>query len=46
MLKKFQDLDNPNYSNINMFKKIETGLNIHDMQEPRLARSTEASVTV
>jgi nucleoside-diphosphate-sugar epimerase len=45
-LKKFQDLDNPNYSNINMFKKIETGLNIHDMQEPRLARSTEASVTV
>ena len=31
-LKKFQDLDNPNYSNIQTFKKIENGLTIHDMQ--------------
>jgi len=33
--KKFQDLDNPMYSNIQTFKKIENGLSIHDMQDPR-----------
>jgi nucleoside-diphosphate-sugar epimerase len=30
--KKFQDLDNPAYSNIQTFKKMENGLQIHDMQ--------------
>ena len=30
--KKFEDFDNPLYSNIQTFKKIENGLHIHDMQ--------------
>jgi len=30
--KKFQDLDNPSYSNIMTFKKIESAIDIHDMQ--------------
>jgi DNA relaxase NicK len=30
-LKKFEDLDNPMYSNIQTFRKIENGLHIHDM---------------
>jgi hypothetical protein len=30
-LKKFEDLDNPQYSNIQTFKKIESGIAIHDM---------------
>jgi nucleoside-diphosphate-sugar epimerase len=30
-LKKFEDLDNPMYSNIQTFKKIENGILIHDM---------------
>jgi nucleoside-diphosphate-sugar epimerase len=30
-LKKFEDLDNPIYSNIQTFKKIEGGILIHDM---------------
>jgi nucleoside-diphosphate-sugar epimerase len=29
--KKFEDLDNPMYSNIATFKKIETALQVHDM---------------
>ena len=28
---KFQDLDNPEYSNIQSFRKIENGIHIHDM---------------
>ncbi len=32
--KKFQDLDNPNYSNIQTFKNIESEISIHDMQQP------------
>jgi nucleoside-diphosphate-sugar epimerase len=30
-LKKFEDLDNPQYSNIQTFKNIESGIAIHDM---------------
>jgi nucleoside-diphosphate-sugar epimerase len=31
-LKKFEDFDNPIYSNIQMFKNMENGLQVHDMQ--------------
>lgn len=39
--KKFQDLDNPQYSNIQTFKKIENGITIHDMQEAGVVQSNE-----
>lgn len=44
-LKKFEDFDNPNYSNIQMFKKMENGLPVHDMQPgltPALAEAVSA----
>ena len=44
--KKFQDLDNANYSNINTFKKVESVLQIHDMQQPNLAHTAGDAVTV
>jgi hypothetical protein len=28
---KFQDWDNPEYSNIHTFKQIENGIEVHDM---------------
>lgn len=42
--KKFEDLDNPEYSNIATFKKIESGLQIHDMATnvPVIASSVTA----
>lgn len=32
-LEKFRDLDNPLYSNIQSFKKIDNGMRVHDMVE-------------
>jgi nucleoside-diphosphate-sugar epimerase len=32
--RKFEDIDNPMYSNIQTFKKIENGILIHDMATP------------
>jgi hypothetical protein len=43
--KKFQDLDNPSYSNIMMFKKIESALDVHDMH-PSLAHPAGEAATV
>jgi nucleoside-diphosphate-sugar epimerase len=43
--KKFQDLDNPSYSNIMTFKKIESAIDIHDMHST-LAHPTGETVTV
>jgi nucleoside-diphosphate-sugar epimerase len=44
--KKFEDLDNPEYSNIATFKNIEKELQIHDMQQPDLTPPTAEAVTV
>jgi len=41
-LKKFQDLDNPMYSNIQTFKKIENDVQIHDMHTTPGAPVSEA----
>jgi nucleoside-diphosphate-sugar epimerase len=41
-LKKFQDLDNPNYSNIQTFKKIDSAITIHDMEETTSSPSVES----
>jgi len=43
--KKFQDMDNPSYSNIMTFKKIESAIDIHDMQST-LAHPAGDAVTV
>jgi len=40
--KKFEDMDNPMYSNIATFKKIEKELLIHDMENQQAAPATEA----
>ncbi len=42
--KKFEDLDNPNYSNIQTFKKMESSLQIHDMQPGFVQVPAEAVV--
>jgi hypothetical protein len=34
-MSKFQDWDNPLYSNINTFKSIENGIEIHSMERAR-----------
>jgi nucleoside-diphosphate-sugar epimerase len=39
---KFEDFDNPTYSNIQTFKKMESGLQIHDMQPAFAETSVEA----
>ncbi|HET9406341.1 MAG TPA: SDR family oxidoreductase [Candidatus Sulfotelmatobacter sp.] len=44
--KKFQDLDNPQYSNIQTFKKIENGLHIHDMHTTVSVHNAAESVSV
>ncbi|PYY11208.1 MAG: hypothetical protein DMG61_19885 [Acidobacteria bacterium] len=44
-LKKFEDFDSPNYSNIQIFKKMENGLQVHDMQ-PGLKHAAAEAVSV